>query len=108
MQRYVWNKVEKCRVPFNRRLDVDGNPNLEWRQEDETSQHVVDEGAETAAPVIPGMSLMDAIALLNPADVTHWTKAGLPDANALSELTGRKVSATERNDAWAEYQEKKG
>ena len=39
---------------------------------------------------------------LDLSDPAHVTEAGKPDATVLSDLLGRKVSAMERDDAWAE------
>jgi hypothetical protein len=42
------------------------------------------------------------IAQLDLLDPAHVTEDGKPDATVLSDLLGRKVSAMERDDAWAE------
>ncbi len=32
-RKYVWHKAYGYEVPYSKQLDVDGNPNLEWREE---------------------------------------------------------------------------
>ena len=44
------------------------------------------------------------IAQLDLSDPTHVTEDGKPDATVLSDLLGWKVSAKERDDAWAEVE----
>ena len=44
------------------------------------------------------------IAQLDLSDPTHATEEGKPDATVLSDLLGWKVSARERDDAWAEME----
>lgn len=46
-------------------------------------------------------TLADAIQLLDPSNTEHFTTSGKPQVDALSELMGVKVSATERDEAWA-------
>ncbi|PTP90089.1 MULTISPECIES: HI1506-related protein [Vibrio] len=45
-------------------------------------------------------NLIDAIQLLDPSNTEHFTTSGKPQVDALSELMGVKVSATERDQAW--------
>ncbi len=49
--------------------------------------------------------LLGAIDLLEEDNDAHWTNDGKPDANALSSILGRNVSAAERDKAWQEYNE---
>ena len=44
------------------------------------------------------------IAQLDLSDPTHVTEDGKPDATVLTDLLGWKVSAKERDDAWAEVE----
>ncbi len=44
------------------------------------------------------------IAQLDLSDPTHVTEGGKPDATVLSDLLGWKVSAKERDEAWAEFE----
>ncbi len=50
------------------------------------------------------LSLVDAIGQLNIDVEDHWTKAGKPEIGMLEALTGRNVSAAERDQAWSDYQ----
>ena len=54
----------------------------------------------------PPADLMTAIATLDPQDPAHWNKDGRPDANVLSELTGRRVIGEERDAAWEAFKAK--
>jgi len=47
-------------------------------------------------------AIADAAAKLDKDTDAHWTKAGLPDCNALSELTGVKVTRAECSEALGE------
>ena len=53
------------------------------------------EGAEKDA------AIRAAIEALDPADESAWTKAGAPATDALEAALGFKVSAAERDAAWA-------
>ncbi|WP_412522361.1 HI1506-related protein [Shewanella algae] len=53
--------------------------------------------------VSTGMSFSDAIAKLNPDDKAHFTGAGKPQCDALSELMGKSVTASERDGLWTEH-----
>lgn len=57
-------------------------------------------GAGTAG----GADIAGAIGKLDPDNKDHWTADGKPDANALSDLLDRRVSAAERDAAWAAMQ----
>ena len=48
--------------------------------------------------------LVAIIGGLDTDDKTQWTADGKPDANVLTELSGTKVSAKARDDAFARYQ----
>lgn len=50
------------------------------------------------------LSLIEAIGQLNVDVEDHWTKTGKPEIGMLEALTGRNVSAAERDQAWQEYQ----
>jgi len=52
--------------------------------------------------------LIDAIDRLDRNDPAHFTGSGVPSANVLKELIGESVSAAERDEAWALYQEQAG
>lgn len=43
--------------------------------------------------------IQEAVALLDPADDTHWTESGKPSIKALEELLGEKLSRAEVNIA---------
>lgn len=47
-------------------------------------------------------AIADAAAKLDKDTDAHWTKAGLPDCNALSELAGVKVTRAECTEALGE------
>jgi hypothetical protein len=49
------------------------------------------------------ISLLEAIAQLDPENGEHYTATGKPKADALSELLGREVSAAERDEAFATF-----
>jgi len=50
------------------------------------------------------VAIKTAIEQLDLSDPTHVTEDGKPDATVLSDLLGRRVSARERDDAWAEME----
>ncbi|GGA95789.1 HI1506-related protein [Agarivorans gilvus] len=52
----------------------------------------------------PISCLAEAFALLDPANLDHFTKGGKPQIDALEKLLGRKVAADERDAAWDTYQ----
>lgn len=47
----------------------------------------------------------EAISMLDPENEKHWTGEGKPDANALSSVCDKKISASERDELWAKYQD---
>ena len=55
-------------------------------------------------PEIRRAAIKSTIAQLDLSDPTHMTEGGKPDATVLSDLLGWKVSAKERDDAWAELE----
>lgn len=57
----------------------------------------LEEGEE---PPAKPETLVDAIKLLDPSNAEHFTGSGKPQVEALSELLGKKVTATERDEAW--------
>ncbi|HIF5850971.1 TPA: HI1506-related protein [Vibrio parahaemolyticus] len=50
-------------------------------------------------------NLVEAIQRLDPSKTEHFTTSGKPTTEALSELMQTKVSAAERDEAWAFIQE---
>ena len=54
----------------------------------------------------PGKTLVDYIYELDHSIAAHWTKKGLPDLNALTELTGKRVSRGEAESAAPDYRRK--
>lgn len=57
-------------------------------------------GEPAAPPAAPADStrnaqIMDALKLLDPADDAHWTKAGDPNINVLTEVVGFKLTKAE-------------
>jgi hypothetical protein len=48
-------------------------------------------------------TLATAIALLDPANVDHFTSTGKPQIDALETLLGHKVTAAERDEAWETF-----
>ena len=48
MKKIVWNTNQNREVPYNDNLDVEGNPNLEWREVDDGSVEAVEEVVEAA------------------------------------------------------------
>ena len=99
MAKYVWNKVEKTVVPYNPRLRVEKD--LEWRgvEDDEPAKQI---------PDLQGLSIGEAVALLDPDNEEHFTRAGKPNAKVLSELMGREVKSAERDTFWENYQKGQG
>jgi hypothetical protein len=114
MGKYVWNKVENCRVPFNPKLDVSGD--LEWRDDDqdapaqkpepptakdttESPQPVVEKAGDDEAT--RATQIIDAIDQLDKDNKDHFTATGKPNTLALSQICGFPVSATERDELWA-------
>ncbi|WP_413206722.1 hypothetical protein [Rhodospirillum sp. A1_3_36] len=65
-------------------------------------------GRFTVAVTVEAGDLVTAIGQLNPKNSEHFTKAGLPEVKALSEVAGRAVTAQERDAAWAAFQAAKG
>ncbi len=59
----------------------------------------------TDAPPAIDEALLAAITALDPENKAHFTNDGEPEVKALGELVARKVSAAERDDAWARYQD---
>ncbi|MGR5271357.1 HI1506-related protein [Vibrio alginolyticus] len=49
-------------------------------------------------------NLVEAIQRLDPSNTEHFTTSGKPTTEALSELMQTKVSAAERDEAWAACQ----
>lgn len=50
-------------------------------------------------------NLVEAIQRIDPSNTEHFTTSGKPTTEALSELMQTKVSAAERDEAWAFIQE---
>lgn len=48
-------------------------------------------------------TLAEAFALLDPSNKEHFTGTGTPQLEALSKLLGRRVTAAERDPAFAEF-----
>lgn len=46
-------------------------------------------------------AIVEAIATLDPADTALWLANGAPKAEVIAAITGWKVSAAERDAAWA-------
>ena len=102
MARYVWNKKQKCKVPFVPGLKVDDNPDLVWKGTEDEPEDTP--AAPTGGTTKVDLSVGEAIALLDPDKEGHFTGNGLPNANVLSDMVGRKVTSAERDEVWAEYQ----
>ncbi|WP_065204251.1 HI1506-related protein [Shewanella woodyi] len=51
-----------------------------------------------------GATFADAVAKLEPDNKAHFTGSGKPQCEALSELMGKPVSASERDLWWTEFQ----
>jgi len=51
-RKYVWHIAYEYEVPYSKHLDVEGNPDLEWREEADPVQPVAEVKVEVApAPV---------------------------------------------------------
>ena len=61
-----------------------------------------DADADTELDVAP-LTINEAIATLDPGDVDAWTQ-GKPRLSALNALLEEKITAEQRDLAWAEYQ----
>lgn len=48
--------------------------------------------------------ILDAIDELDPDNKDHWTNDGKPDATALAEIVGERVSAKLRDQVWEAHQ----
>lgn len=75
---------------------------------DDEKQSGPTDGAGPGGTISQGLSqaqIVEAIAKLEPGNEKHWTKGNLPDANVLSDLLNARVSAAERDAAWAVYKE---
>ncbi|UTV30165.1 HI1506-related protein [Photobacterium atrarenae] len=59
-------------------------------------------GAVVQEPVSDG--LIAAIGKLEPDNPDHFTTANKPQVDALEKLVGRSVTASERDDAWEDFQ----
>jgi hypothetical protein len=55
-------------------------------------------------PEVRRAAIKATIAQLDLSDPTHVTEDGKPDATVLTDLLGWKVSAKERDNAWAEVE----
>ncbi|MEE2025032.1 HI1506-related protein [Alkalimonas mucilaginosa] len=61
-------------------------------------------GDGTLSAAVTGLTLEQAFAQLQPDNPDHFTQSNQPQLSALEQLTGRRVTAAERNEAWAAYQ----
>lgn len=61
-------------------------------------------GDGTLPATVTELSLEQAFAQLQPDNPDHFTQSNQPQLSALEQLTGRRVTASERNEAWATYQ----
>jgi len=65
-------------------------------------------GAEAPAPASEKAAFIDriiaAISQLQIHNPEHWTKNNEPDARALTDILGERVSAKQRDQAWARVQ----
>jgi len=83
---------------------LESDPRLEVLKEDADGSPGAG-GQETGLLEQDGVpaSLIEAIKRLNPDEKKHFTSAGKPQTDILSELMGRSVSAAERDEAWTEF-----
>ena len=78
---------------------------------DKDAAELLEIGSIEAAPVAAQAAVLSAadcqtaiiaaIAQMDKANIDLWLKDGKPDTNAIAEITGWPVTATERNTAWA-------
>ena len=59
---------------------------------------------DTSISVERLVELTGAIGLLEDGNEEHWTNNNVPEVAALKDITGNKVSAAERDDAWRVFQ----
>lgn len=67
-----------------------------------------DPPADLPEPADPLEDLVDVIAALDSEDPAHYTEGGKPDARVLSDLVNRRVSAAERDAAFARFKARGG
>ncbi len=66
---------------------------------------VVDDGPQPDPFSDPEITVLVAAIGEIPDDPRYWTGSGAPRTSAIEEVVGRPVSAVERDQAWARYQE---
>ena len=59
----------------------------------------------TGEEVKQQITLISAISQLDPENPAHFTTSNKPQVDVLEKLTGQSVTASERDDAWADYQQ---
>ncbi len=62
-------------------------------------------GDEPTDPVVRQAAIKVAIASLDREDESLWLKSGAPDAKAVTEVLGWKVTAAERDEVWGAQQD---
>lgn len=79
-------------------------PDPAGEPDDSEEQSGSDELEQSEDPQGEYEALMEAIKSFDPEDESKWTEDGAPDANVLSDVLNRQVSAAERDVAWAQVQ----
>ncbi|MDO6542815.1 HI1506-related protein [Photobacterium sanguinicancri] len=59
---------------------------------------------QTEVQINEQITLISAISQLDPENPDHFTTGNKPQVDALSKLVGHSVTASQRDDAWADYQ----
>jgi hypothetical protein len=85
-------------------LKHDGELLMPGTPDEPTRVRLTDIPVPEVSDETPLDKLVAIIGGLDTDDKTQWTADGKPDANVLTELSGTKVSAKARDDAFARYQ----
>lgn len=80
------------------------DPRITVAVQDETDSSTSDGDQSTSVDngAVPS-TLIEAIALLDPANVDHFLGSGKPSVEALEKLLGHAVTAAERDEAWETF-----
>lgn len=97
-------KGERLELPPGTEIDLDEN---EYGLTEKDLERIIRSGNGRLEAEASGATeeLVEAIGLLEPGNETHWTAGGVPEVSALKKLVDRKVTAGERDAAWAIFQE---
>jgi hypothetical protein len=98
------NTIPADTITETQLAQLKADPRIKVVIQDETNSSVAngDQSTPVDQGTVPG-TLIEAIALLDPANVDHFTSTGKPQIDALETLLGHKVTAAERDAAWETF-----